>query len=100
MGLAGQGGEGGCYLWYACADVGGHGPASPAVVFVPGIGLGHGETEVALDPGQDRVSYPMHADLLGRHPGEVLAEPPPEIVVTPGGDRLAVGVAQQTLAGI
>ena len=74
--------------------------SSPAVVLVPGVGLGDGEAEVALDPGQDRVPYPVHADLLGRDPGEVLAEPPPEIVVTPGGDRLAVGVSQQALAGV
>jgi hypothetical protein len=31
-----------------------------------GVGLCDGEAEVALDPGQDRVPYPVRADLLSR----------------------------------
>ncbi len=35
--------------------MGGHGFSSAAVVFVAGVGLGGGEAEVALDPGQGRI---------------------------------------------
>jgi hypothetical protein len=54
-----QRGERSCYLGDARADVGGHGPSTAAVVFMSGVGLGDGEAEVALDPGQDRVPYPV-----------------------------------------
>jgi len=46
--------------------------AAAAVVFVAGVGLGDREAEVAFYPGQDGVTDPVHADLLGRHPGEFL----------------------------
>jgi hypothetical protein len=34
-------------------------------VGVPGVGVGDGEPEVALDPGQGGVAEPVGADLLG-----------------------------------
>src|ERR1035438_1997284 len=98
MGLAGQGGERRRHFREACADVCCHGSSTPAVVFVAGVGLGDGEAEVPLDPGQDCVPYPVRADLLGCHPREMAAEAPPEVVVTPGGDWVSVGVPQQALA--
>jgi hypothetical protein len=54
--LTAQGSQCGCYLGKARADVGCHGLSSSAVVFVPGVGLGGREAEVALDPGQGRVT--------------------------------------------
>ena len=48
--------------------------------------LGH-----PLDP-------PVHADLEGLDPGEVLAWPPPQIVVVLLGDRPAVGISREALA--
>ena len=98
MGLARQGGESSCYLGETRADISGHGPPPTAMVLMSRISLRDGKTEVALNPSQDRVPYPVHADLLGRHPREMLAEPLPEIVVTPGGDRLAVRIPQQASA--
>ena len=59
VGFSGQGGQGGCYLGEARSDVGGHGRpwcGSPAVVLVAGVGLGDGEAEVPLDPGQYGVT--------------------------------------------
>src|SRR6266567_3092493 len=81
MVLAGQGGQRGCYLGKARADVGCHGLSSPAVLLVPGVGLSDREAEMALDPGQGRVADPVGADLLGRDPGEMTSEPLPEVVV-------------------
>src|ERR1035437_5300671 len=93
--FAGQGGQCGCYLGEAGADVGGHGSSSAAMVFVPGVGLGGGEPEVALDPGQGRVADPVRADLLGCDPREMASQSLPEVVVAPGGYWPAVGVPQQ-----
>jgi hypothetical protein len=59
--LAGQGSQCGGYLGEACADVGGHGLSSAAVVFVAGVGLGCGEAEVALT-GRERITN--HAEYL------------------------------------
>ena len=56
------------------------------------VRLRGGEAEAAFDPGQDRVSYPVGADLLGLDPGQVFAEAVPEVVVAAGRDRLAVRV--------
>lgn len=98
MGFACEGGERRCYLGETGTNVGGHGPSSAAVVFVTCVGLRHGETEVALDPGQGRVAYPVRGDLLCRYPREMVAETSPEVVVAPGGDGLAVGVPEQALA--
>src|SRR6266568_4014588 len=50
--------------------------------------------------GQDGVPYPVRADLLGFHPGQVLAESLPLMVVPPGGNRRAVRVPQQAIAGV
>jgi hypothetical protein len=61
MVLAGQGGQFCCYLGKACADVGGHGFAAAAVVFVSGVGLGGGEAEMALT-GRERITN--HAEYL------------------------------------
>src|ERR1700730_7584157 len=98
MGLSSQGGERRRHFREACADVCCHGPPTPSVIFMAGVGLGDSEAEVALDPGQDGVPYPVHADLLSCRPWEMTAEALPEVVVTPGGDWLSVGVPQQALA--
>ena len=50
--LTGQGSQCGCHLGKARVDVRCHGPSALAVVFMPGVGLGGREAEVALDPGQ------------------------------------------------
>jgi hypothetical protein len=66
VGLAGRGGEGGCYLGEADADVGprrGHGACASGGVLVAGVGVRGSEAEAAFDPGQDRVPYPVRADL-------------------------------------
>ena len=62
---------------------------------MPGVGVRDGEAEVALDPGQGGVAYPVGADLLGLDPRQVLADACPQAVVAPVGDRLPVAVAQQ-----
>src|SRR3984957_5485896 len=103
VGLTGQDGEGGCYLGKASADVGprrGHGACASASVLVAGVGLRDGEAEAAFNPGQDRVPYPVRADLLGLDPWQVLAEAVPEVVVPAGCDRRAGRVAEQTLWGL
>jgi hypothetical protein len=64
------------------------------------VRLCDGEAEPALDPGQDGVPYPVGADLLGFHPGQVLAQSLPQMVVPPGGNWRAVRVPQQALAGV
>jgi hypothetical protein len=46
-------------------------------VGVPGVGVGDGEPEVALDPGQGGVAEPVGADLLGADPGQVPADADP-----------------------
>ena len=66
-----------------------------AAVGVPGVGAGDGVAEIPLDPGQGRVTDPVHADLLGRDPGQVPAEAGPQVVIAAGGDRPPVGVPQQ-----
>ena len=96
--LACHGGQRRCYFWETGTDIGGHGASSAAVVLMAGVGLCDGETEVALDPGQDCVPYPVRADLLGCYPREMTAEALPEIVVAAGGDWLAVEVPQEALA--
>src|SRR6266536_5708321 len=96
--LAGQGGKCRGYLGKACPDVRCHCLSAAAVVFVPGVGLGSREAEVAFDPGQGGVPNPVHADLLGRNPREMLAKTPPEVVVAPRADRPAVRVPQHTSA--
>ena len=58
--LTGQGGQCGCYLGEACADVGGHGSSSGAVVFVAGVGLSGGEPEGALT-GREHCSSPANS---------------------------------------
>jgi hypothetical protein len=71
VGHAAQGGEGGCDLGEAGADVGagrGHGACTSGGVLVTCVGLRGGEAEAAFDPGQDRVPYPVRADLLGLDP--------------------------------
>src|SRR5712691_10018422 len=101
VGFSGEDGEGGRHLGQAGPDVGGHGAhgaCSSPVVLVAGVGFGDGEAEVALYPGQYGVPDPVHADLEGLDPGEVLAEPPPQMLVALHGDRPAVGVSQQALA--
>ena len=61
MVLTGQGGQCGCYLGEASADVGCHGLSSSAVVLVAGVGLGGREAEVALT-GRERITD--HAEYL------------------------------------
>ena len=103
MRLLGQDGEGGCDLGEAGADVGpcrGHGACASTGVLVAGVGLRGGEAEAAFDPGQDRVPYPVRADLLCLDLWQVLAEAVPEVVVPAGRDRLAGRVAEQTLWGL
>ena len=63
-------------------------PAVTAAVGVAGVGAGDGVAEVALDPGQGGVPDPVDADLLGPHPGQVLADPDPQVVISAAGDRL------------
>lgn len=60
--LTGQDGQCRCYLRKTCADVRCHGMSAAAVVFVPGVGLGGREAEVAFDPRQDGVPDPVRAD--------------------------------------
>src|SRR5260370_6794034 len=101
VGFPCENGEGGRYLGQACPDVcghGAHGSPSSSVILVAGVGFGDGEAEVAFYPGQYGVPDPVHADLEGADPGEVLAESPPEDLVALLGDRRAVGVSQQALA--
>jgi hypothetical protein len=59
--LTSQGGQCGCYLGQACADVGCHGLSSAAVIFVSGVGLGCREAEVALT-GTER--FTNHAEWV------------------------------------
>ena len=66
MVLTGQGGQCRCYFGQAGADVGRHGLAAAAVVFVAGVGLGGGEAEVALT-GRERITY--HAEYLSSQDG-------------------------------
>ena len=103
VGFAGQDGERGCHLGQPGADVGAgcaHGAGAPVAFVMACVRLCDGETEPALDPGQDGVPYPVRADLLGFHPGQVLAEALPQVVVPAGGNRRAVRVPQQALAGV
>src|ERR1017187_763770 len=75
--FAGQGRERGCNLGQPGADVGAgcaHGAGSPVAVVVACVRLCDREAEPALDPAQDCVPYPVGADLLGFHPGQMLAE--------------------------
>jgi len=71
------------------------GPCSPAAVFVACVGLGDREAELAFNPGQGGVPYPVHADLLGADPRQDAADPGPQAVIAAGGDRPPVPVAQQ-----
>ena len=99
--FAGQGGEGCCHFGQSGADVGGHGghgPCSPAVVFVACVGLGDREAELAFDPGQDSMAYPVHADLLCFDPWEMLPEAVPQVVVPPGADGSAGCIPEEALA--
>ncbi len=73
-----RGGERHRYLGQARADVGGHGPSSPAVVFVPGVGMGDRETEVPFHPGQGGAPDLVRTDLLGCYPRCVAAESLPQ----------------------
>ena len=103
VGLAGQDGKRGCDLGEAGADVGAgraDGAGALAGVLVAGVRLRDGEAEAALDPGQDRVPYPVRADLLGLDPRQVAAQAVPEVVIPAGGDRLARRVPQKALAGV
>src|ERR1022692_2684051 len=59
------------------------------------LGAGDGVAEVALDPRQGDVPYPVHADLLSPHPGQLPADAGPQVVIAAAGDRLAMCVAQQ-----
>ena len=69
-----------------------------AVIFVPGVGLGGREAEVAFYPGQSGMPDPVHADLLGRHPREMLAKAPPEVVIASRADWPAVRISQHASA--
>jgi hypothetical protein len=68
------------------------------VVFVACVGLGDREAELPLDPRQDGVPDPVHADLLGLDPREMFAETFPKIIVPAGADRPAARVPEQALA--
>ena len=59
--FAGQGGEGCCHLGWPSADVrghGGHGPPSPAVVFMACVCLGGREAEVTQLVGSGLPTMP------------------------------------------
>jgi len=64
-------------------------------VAVAGVGVGDGRGDVAFDPGEGGVAYPVDADLLGGDPGQVCAEALKEVVVAAAADGAAVAVAQQ-----
>jgi hypothetical protein len=44
---------------------------------------------------RENVPYPVHADALGRHPGQVPADPGPQVVIAAVGDRPPVRVSHQ-----
>ena len=71
------------------------GPYSPAAIFMACVGLGDREAELAFNPRQDNVPYPVHADLLGADPRQDAADPGPQAVIAAGGDRPPVPVAEQ-----
>src|ERR1700691_3766294 len=48
-----------------------------------------------FDPRQDGVAVPVAADALGGHPGQVPADPGPQVVIAAGGDRPPARVTQQ-----
>jgi hypothetical protein len=48
-----------------------------------------------FDPRQGRVTDPVAADLLSADPGQLPADPGPQVVIPPGGDQPPVRVPQQ-----
>ena len=67
----------------------------------PGRGLrgrrrpGRWRSRSGVNPRQDNVPDPVRADALGRHPGQVPADPAPQVVIAAVGDRPPAGVPQQ-----
>src|SRR5690349_17827441 len=94
--FAGEGGECSGDFVDAGSDVCCCGANGSVGVDVAGVGTGDGVAEVALDPGEGGVAEPVDGDLLGSYPGQVSAEPCPEVVVAASGERSSVAVAEKS----
>ena len=83
MGLSGEGGECGGYLWQVGADVG-CGGAGIVMVGVAGVCPGNGVAKVPFDPCQRGMAKPVGADLLCANPRKMDTETNPQVVVAAG----------------
>src|SRR5258705_5807791 len=98
MVFSGESYQGSGDLVQAGPYVGGGGAAGMTAVGVTGVGPGHGMPVAAFHPGAGGVAQPVRTDLLGVYPGQLCADPRPEVVVAAVGPRPAVSGARAAAA--